>query len=183
MSVESDGAWKSGLCDLHSCVCTQACCRIYWTPCYPYGDILASMSPEETEEMGAGGKVALQCQSLMGFVGFGCGDAYGVCCCFFLYCLRGCDTGYVPVTVPEVAACIVVPLALGSAAPMIVPILCPIHLICRVPLRAAIRKKYNIPGSESEDCMILWCCSLCALKQVVCVDSNLSAASQTPSSF
>ncbi len=45
-------------------------------------------------------------------------------------------------------------------------IIFPTSTIVHCPARGAIRKKFNIPGSECEDCMIVWCCNCCALAQV-----------------
>ncbi len=113
MTDESKGAWKSGLCDLYSLDAVM-CCRICWTPCYPYGEIASTMTPEVLGRGGEfGGFCALQLQCLMGYIGFGVGNAYSVCCCFWLYCLRDCDIGHVAPTVAEVATCIAVPLVVG----------------------------------------------------------------------
>ena len=172
----STGIWTSGLCDPYFRASTKGC-RFYFCPCYPYREILANMTAEETKEVRThcdGVPLALECQSIMGFFVLGSGNAYSICCCFWLYCLRRCggneSTGFylsdLPVTGMEVTSCIVVPCVLAFAAPILVSIICPIHLICRLPLRTAIRKKYNIAGTESEDCRTLWCCSVCALKQV-----------------
>ncbi len=46
-------------------------------------------------------------------------------------------------------------------------IVLPLRTLVHCPMRSAIRKKYNIPGDDCEDCFIVWWCSCCALVQVL----------------
>jgi Cys-rich protein (TIGR01571 family) len=46
-------------------------------------------------------------------------------------------------------------------------ILFPFSTIIHCPTRGEIRRKYNIPGSDSDDCLVVWCCMCCALAQVL----------------
>ena len=79
-----------------------------------------------------------------------CGGNYGGSCC--LYYLLVMPTQFVDVL-----------LAPTSAASIILPI----GTLMHCPLRSAIRRKHKIPGDDCEDCVIVWCCSCCALAQVL----------------
>ena len=82
-----------------------------------------------------------------------CGGSYGgACCCYYsLHALSQLiDAAFV------LAFCIPV----GTIA-------LPFSTIIHCPARSAIRRKYNIPGSDCEDCMVVWCCMCCALAQVL----------------
>jgi Cys-rich protein (TIGR01571 family) len=49
----------------------------------------------------------------------------------------------------------------------IASIVLPLGTLYRCPMRSAIKKKHHIPGSDCEDCLIVWWCACCALAQVV----------------
>ena len=74
------------------------------------------------------------------------GDQQGACCCYFLLVALFQWAGFVD--------------WFGTAT-----FVFPCTLCLRCPLRRAIRKKYNIEGSDCNDCMVSWCCSCCSLVQ------------------
>ena len=79
-----------------------------------------------------------------------CGGNYGGSCC--LYYLLIMPTQFVDVLLAPTSVALII-LPLGS--------------LMHCPLRSAIRRKHNIPGDDCEDCMTVWCCSCCALAQVL----------------
>jgi Cys-rich protein (TIGR01571 family) len=76
-----------------------------------------------------------------------CGGNYCGACC--LYAL---------LTAPQIAIDI---LTLPVTS-----ILLPLGTCVHFPMRSTIRKKYNIPGNDCEDCLTVWLCACCALAQV-----------------
>ena len=79
-----------------------------------------------------------------------CGGNYcGSCCLYYLLIMptQFVDVVFAPISVASIA------LPLGT--------------LVHCPMRSAIRKKHNIPGNDFEDCLIVWCCSCCALAQVL----------------
>ncbi len=76
-----------------------------------------------------------------------CGGNYCGACC--LYAL---------LTAPQIV--------IDTITLPVTSILLPFGTCVHCPMRSAIRKKYNIPGDDCEDCLIVWCCACCALAQV-----------------
>ena len=147
--------WKSGLCDL--CIldlekCCTGCCLALWCPCCSYGRIAAAMSPEEV------------C----------CGGNNGGACCVY-YVL-----GQISTTQMFIAcAWDVIRSVCSSASFALTTIALPVpsfQILVHCMMRSAIRRRYNIPGDECEDFMVVACCPLCALVQVQTAYANCALA-------
>ncbi len=78
-------------------------------------------------------------------------------CCGGNYCGACCL--YACLTAPQISIDLLVGIPVTSLT-------LPLGPCVHCPMRSAIRKKYNIPGNDCEDCLIVWCCACCALAQV-----------------
>ncbi len=86
-------------------------------------------------------------------------------CCGGDYC-SSC-TLYYFVSIFPPHSLILVPAFLSNYTPMPASYCVPFGALVHCPMRSAIRKKYDIPGNNCEDCMVVWCCACCALVQVL----------------
>jgi Cys-rich protein (TIGR01571 family) len=140
-----------------------SCCLAYLAPYIIYGEISANLTSEEI--LGGGSAIVANIAyfplSVPGYVVFGIGNLIGA---FGTFCiLLNCEHWQ---SLMRDVAFLGATFGVANAAPLALPIICPLHLLCRLPMRKAIRKRHNILASDYEDCMTVWFCISCALRQV-----------------
>ncbi len=171
------GAWSSGLCNIFDCATTESSCLAFVAPFNTYGQIAANLT---SEEVLGGGNLTVSMITYLplnvpGYVVCGYGYTilpYSAGCCILQTVAGNLEAAAM------LAAATGIIFGVANAAPLALPIICPLHLLCRLPMRSAIRKRYSIPATDYEDCMTVWCCNSCALKQVDAMPPTLSAAAR-----